>query len=157
MYYIDTMTQKLDAFDFDGSTGSITNRRCVYNFDKDSNDGNFLGYPDGMTIDSNDTLWIAMWDGWCVYNVDPVQKVIVAKYDIPCQRVTSCAFGGKNLDQLYVTSANCGLRLDVGEEKWLREQKDAGKLFVLDFHGTSVKGVKASRFKFGLSERGMGR
>ena len=81
MYYIDTMTQKLDAFDFDGSTGSITNRRCVYNFDKDSNDGNFLGYPDGMTIDSNDTLWIAMWDGWCVYNVDPVQKVIVAKYD----------------------------------------------------------------------------
>ena len=94
----------------------------MYNFDKDSNDGNFLGYPDGMTIDSNDTLWIAMWDGWCVYNVDPVQKVIVAKYDIPCQRVTSCAFGGKNLDYTsQVQTAGCALD-DEGEEKWLREQ-----------------------------------
>ena len=47
MYYIDTMTQKLDAFDFDGSTGSITNRRCVYNFDKDSNDENRLKGKNG--------------------------------------------------------------------------------------------------------------
>ena len=60
------------------------------------------------------------------------------------------------MKQLYVTTANCGLRLDVGMDKWMKEQPDAGKLFVLDFdndddgNNNNIKGVKASRFRYGL-------
>ena len=177
MYYIDTPTMNVDAFDFDGTNGTISNRRIVYTFpsnnDDDDDDGNdqqqqqsssttttttvkFMGYPDGMTIDDQDMLWIAMWDGWCIIRLDPIKGNIIQKYHIPSQRVTSCAFGGKNLKQLYVTTANCGLRLDVGMDKWMKEQPDAGKLFVLDFdndddgNNNNIKGVKASRFRYGL-------
>ena len=70
-----------------------------------------MGYPDGMTIDDQDMLWIAMWDGWCD-TFGSNKGNIIQKYNIPSQRVTSCAFG-VHLKQLYVTTANCGLRLDV--------------------------------------------
>lgn len=99
MYYIDTQTLKVDAFDFDGKHGTISNRRCIYDFSKEANNNEFLGYPDGMTIDENDTLWIAMWDGWSILHVDPLKKKIIGTYKVPSQRVTSCAFGGANLDK----------------------------------------------------------
>ena len=58
MYYIDTPTMAVSAFDYDGATGDITNKRTVFTFPADKSEG----YPDGMTIDTDGTLWIACWE-----------------------------------------------------------------------------------------------
>jgi xylono-1,5-lactonase len=65
-------------------------------------------YPDGMTVDAEDCLWIAFWDGWCVRRLTPAGQVI-AELKVPVQRPTSCAFGGPGFDQLFITSARRGL------------------------------------------------
>lgn len=69
------------------------------------------GFPDGMTTDANGCLWIAFWDGWCIrcFNPDGAQ---LRRIDLPVARPTSCAFGGSDLDQLFITSARTGLSGD---------------------------------------------
>jgi len=63
------------------------------------------GYPDGMTIDSRDRLWVAHWLGSCVACYDPVTGETLAKIDLPTPRVTTCCFGGADFRTLYVTTA----------------------------------------------------
>ncbi len=81
------------------------------------------GFPDGMTVDCDDHLWIAFWDGWCIRRLSPEGEV-VDEIDLPVQRPTSCAFGGPKLDRLYVTSARFGL-----SDAALKKQPEAGGLF----------------------------
>lgn len=121
MYYIDTPTQRVDTFDFDPTTGSIENRRAAIQVDTE------LGSPDGMTIDENGHLWIAMWDGAAVTHWDPQSGELLAVYELPVSRVTSCAFGGTARRTLYVTTASAGLSSET-----LVEQPLAGSLFALD-------------------------
>ena len=71
-------------------------------------DGPDEGYPDGMTVDADACLWIAFWDGWCVRRYSPEAKCL-AEIRLPVARPTSCAFGGPDLDRLYVSSASIGL------------------------------------------------
>ncbi len=66
------------------------------------------GFPDGMTVDAQDHVWVAFWDGWCLRRLSPAGEV-VARIDLPVQRPTCPAFGGELLQQLYVTSARVGL------------------------------------------------
>jgi len=100
MYYIDTPTGRVDALDYDDSTGNISNRRTAVTVAPG------LGHPDGMTIDAEGMLWVAMWDGAAVLRYNPLTGQQLARIDLPGVRnVTSCAFGGKNLDQLYITTA----------------------------------------------------
>jgi sugar lactone lactonase YvrE len=66
------------------------------------------GYPDGMTVDAEDHVWIAFWDGWCVRRLSP-EGEIVTQIALPVQRPTCPVFAGDSLDQLYVTSATIGL------------------------------------------------
>ncbi len=119
MYYIDTATQRMDVFDFDLAAGSAVDRRPFITFDES------FGIPDGMTIDAEGCLWVAFYDGWAVRRFTPsgeLQRTV----ELPVARATSCAFGGPDLDQLYVTSARDGLsRAD------LAEQPHAGNLFVI--------------------------
>jgi sugar lactone lactonase YvrE len=99
-WYIDTPTRRIDAFDYDLASGRISNRRPAVVFP----DG--VGFPDGMTIDAEDTLWVAMWDGGAVLRCDPRRGTIVERLAVPGARnITSCAFGGNTLDTLYITSA----------------------------------------------------
>ena len=119
MYHNDSARQLTYVFDVD-EAGAATNRRTFASY------GEGDGYPDGMTVDSEDCLWIAFWDGWCVRRFSPSGKRL-AEIALPVQKPTSCAFGGAGLDRLYVTSASIGLGASA-----LEEQPCAGGLFMLD-------------------------
>lgn len=99
MYYIDTRLQRVDAFDYDLGTGNITQRRVAFTVPADQ------GRPDGMTLDAEGMLWIAHWEGWRVTRWDPLTGRLLQTIQVPVARVTSCAFGGPNLDQLFITTA----------------------------------------------------
>ncbi len=118
MYYIDSQTFRVDAFDFDADSGSISNRRPVINIPED------YGKPDGMTIDVDGMLWVALFRGHCVTRWNPETAEMLARVEVPVANVTSCCFGGHDLDTLYITSARAGL-----DEESLEEQPLAGSLF----------------------------
>jgi sugar lactone lactonase YvrE len=132
MYYIDTPTRQISAFDYDVVSGNIRNRRVAITVPEE------LGYPDGMTIDSQGKLWIALWGGGCVSRWDPISGVLLATLELPVRQVTSCAFGGPDLTDLYVTTARLGM-----DELTLCEQPLAGALFRFQM---DVAGVEAFEF-----------
>lgn len=103
MYYIDTRTHRVDAFDFDLASGAATGRRTHIEVPHD------VGAPDGMTIDANDDLWVALWGGGAVSHWSGKSGELIDLYEIPAQLVTSCSFGGSDLATLYVTTARIGL------------------------------------------------
>lgn len=118
LYENDSARQITYAFDLDAD-GNAANRRTFLRFDEGD------GYPDGMTVDSEGSLWIAFWDGWCVRRFSP-EGELLRTVEIPVSRPTSCAFGGPNLDRLYVTSASRDL-----DEAALAMQPKAGGLFMV--------------------------
>lgn len=130
LYHNDSARQTVYAFDLapDGSAG---NRRVHLQF------GAGDGYPDGMTVDADDCLWIAFWDGWYLRRFAPDGQMI-AQVPVPVQRPTSCAFGGADLDQLFITSASRDL--SVAERA---AQPLAGGLFMLK---PGVRGVADTPF-----------
>jgi sugar lactone lactonase YvrE len=103
MYYIDTPTLKVKAFDYDDASGNITNPRTAVEIPEEA------GNPDGMAIDSEDKLWIAHWGGFCVARWDPETGSMMQKIEVPAPQVTSCSFGGNDLDILYITTAREGM------------------------------------------------
>jgi sugar lactone lactonase YvrE len=102
-----------------GSDGRFTDKALFLEF------GDEDGSPDGMTVDAEGCVWIAVWDGWCVRRFSP-EGELIQTVELSVQRPTSCAFGGPNLDRLYITSANIGL-----DEKALKMQPNAGGLFMI--------------------------
>lgn len=118
MYFIDSPTRQVVAYDYDADTGEVANERVVVDVPAAE------GTPDGMAIDAEGKLWIAMWGGWQVCRFDPGSGRLIESISLPVARVSSCAFGGPNLDWLYITTARKGLR-----EEDLREQPLAGGLF----------------------------
>jgi sugar lactone lactonase YvrE len=119
MYYIDSPTQKVVAYDYENSTGRIANPRTVIEVD-----GKTMGYPDGTAIDEEGMLWIAHWDGGRVRRWDPRTGAVLAEIGLPVSRPTSCAFGGEDFSVLYITSA----RTRLSPEK-LSGEPLAGSLF----------------------------
>lgn len=118
IYYIDTPTRRVVAFDFVLETGEIENQRTVVNFfDQD-------GSPDGMAVDEEGMLWIAHWGGSRVSRWNPSTGRVLDQIILPTMYVTSCCFGGKNLDELYITTARRG-----SEQQIPSEQSYAGALF----------------------------
>jgi sugar lactone lactonase YvrE len=133
-YYIDTPTFKVDAFDYDNETGEISNRRTVIEIPKEE------GFPDGMCIDAAGMLWIAHWGGWQVTRWDPATGKKIDAIKLPVSQVTSCCFGGENLDSLYVTCAREGLT-----EAQLDKEPLAGSLFVI--HNIETNGITPNLFQ----------
>jgi sugar lactone lactonase YvrE len=133
-YYIDTPTSEVTAFDYDVATGKITNRRVAVSIPQEE------GFPDGMTIDAEDMLWIAHFGGWQVCRWNPKTGEKMRSLKLPVSQVTSCAFGGENLNDLYITTA----RKELAEDQ-LQEEPLAGALF--RFSNLPVKGVPAYEFK----------
>ncbi len=131
MYFIDSATRRVDVLDYDVETGQVGDRRPLVTLPEGA------GLPDGMTVDAEGCLWVVTWDGWSVrrYRASGELDRIVR---LPVARVTSCAFGGPDLGDLYVTSASTGL-----SEAELREQPLAGALFVVR---PGVRGLPATPF-----------
>ena len=125
-YYIDTPTRIVKAFDYDVSTGQIANPRAVIHFSES------LGWPDGMTSDMNGNLWIAMWGGAQVTRWNPNSGELLEQISIPALQSSACVFGGKNRNELYVTSARKGM-----SEADLKKYPLSGGLFkvVTKFEG----------------------
>lgn len=117
-YYIDTGTRRVDAFDYNIDTGQIANRRTIVSVPEE------LGKPDGMTIDAEGMLWVALWGGGCVVRWNPTDGALLQRISIPASQTTTCAFGGPDLADLYITSARQNL-----EEDGLASQPHAGGVF----------------------------
>jgi sugar lactone lactonase YvrE len=133
MYYIDTPTSQIKAYDYNNTSGDISNERVVVEIPEE------LGFPDGMTIDAEDMVWAGMWNGNAVIRFNPKTGEILQKVEIPAHNVTSCAFGGENLETLYVTTA----KIDMTNEE-LEKYPLAGSVFKVN---PGVKGVKSNFFK----------
>lgn len=133
MYYIDSPSFKVVAYDYDKTTGQISNKRTIV--EVATTDGS----PDGMTIDTEGMLWIAHWDGWQVTRWNPATGEKLFHFSLPVGRVTSCTFGGEKLEDLYITSAKVGLT-----EEALEKQPLAGSLFIIPDCG--FRGMPAFEF-----------
>tara|TARA_B100001778_G_scaffold332475_1_gene338870 strand:- start:1035 stop:1904 length:870 start_codon:yes stop_codon:yes gene_type:complete len=129
-YYIDSPTREVSVYDFDLSTGSINNKRRFISFSEED------GFPDGMTIDNEGRLWIAFWGGSKIMCVNPDSKAIEEVVSFPVSKITSCAFGGEKMDQLFITSA----KVQVNE----KDEPMAGKTFVVSL---GVKGLPSFNLK----------
>ncbi|HEY3497389.1 MAG TPA: SMP-30/gluconolactonase/LRE family protein, partial [Polyangiaceae bacterium] len=91
----------IERLDYDRASGALTNPARVYQAPEEE------GIPDGMTLDNEDNLWTARWDGGSVLVIDRNGK-LRDKLTIPVPRVSSATFGGPDLDHLYVTTASLG-------------------------------------------------
>jgi sugar lactone lactonase YvrE len=118
MYFIDSPTRAIDAFDFDLSSGAIANRRTVARIARGH------GFPDGMTLDADGCLWVALWSGGAVHRYTPA-GALDAVVPVPASRPTSCTFGGDDLGDLFITTA--GMKLSAAERA---QQPHAGGVFV---------------------------
>jgi sugar lactone lactonase YvrE len=131
MYYVDSLAHGVDAFSFDADTGALSERRRVAEIAPGD------GVPDGLTVDSDGAIWVAIWGGWCVRRYAPDGELLL-ELALPVSQVSSCIFGGADLETLYVTSA----RTELSEDALAREPH-AGSLFSFD---AGVRGRPAFRF-----------
>ncbi len=138
MYFIDTPTRRVDAFDYELATGNISNRRPAITFPANTEADQF-GAPDGMTGDAEGMLWVAHWGGSRVTRWNPESGELLNTIQLPVSQVTACAFGGPNLDELYITCARTGL-----SDEELTTQPLAGSLFKAK---PGVKGLAPNRYK----------
>jgi len=132
-YYIDTPTREVKAFDYDLSTGQIANPRVAIHV-PDS-----LGWPDGMTSDADGNLWIALWGGAQVTKWNPNAGKLLEQIAVPALHTSACVFGGKDMNELHITSARKGM-----SEADLKKFPLSGGLFKVV---TDVTGMPT--FKFG--------
>ena len=132
-YYIDTPTRVVKAFDYEIASGQIANPRTVIQVPES------LGWPDGMTSDSDGNLWIAMWGGAQVTQWNPGTGKLLEQIPLPALQTSSCVFGGKDMNELYVTSARKGM-----SEENLKKYPLSGGLFRVN---TNVVGMQT--FEFG--------
>jgi sugar lactone lactonase YvrE len=98
MYYIDSPVQRVDLFDFELASGRVDDRRPFVSIDKSE------GIPDGLTVDDEGGVWVALYGGSCVHRYDESGR-LDAVLEVPAKNVTSCCFGGGDGRSLFVTTA----------------------------------------------------
>jgi sugar lactone lactonase YvrE len=136
MYFAESMSRVVTAYDFDAATGTISGGRPFIRI------GAGVGLPpnavpDGLAVDAERCVWVAIWNGYCVVRVSP-DGAIVGRVDLPVSQVSSVSFGGPELADLYITSA----REDFDEAAAAREP-NAGGLFRVT---TPFRGLLPYRF-----------
>ena len=132
MYYIDSPTRRVDRFEVDPADGSAHRRSTLISLSAGT-----AGFPDGLAVDADGCLWVALWDGWAVHRYTPdgrLDRVL----ELPVARATACAFGGPELRDLYITTARADLSPDA-----LARQPWAGSLLVVPGAG---RGLPAAAF-----------
>lgn len=131
VYVTDMRHGQIVALDYDAAGGLVSNRRIFARVPAEE------GMPDGLIVDAEGFVWSGHWDGWRLTRYDPAGKV-ERQIRFPVQHVVSFAFGGRDLDQLYVTTAWWGFN-----EEERRRQPMAGDLFRVE---TGVKGLQEPLF-----------
>ncbi len=131
-YYIDTPTLQIQCFEYDAETAHLGTRRVVAEIPRAE------GAPDGMAIDSQDGLWVALFGGAKVIRINPKTGNVDYAVKVPAPNVTSCALGGPAFDELFITTARIGL-----SDELRRMYPFAGSLFSAR---VPFKGVPARRF-----------
>lgn len=116
LYLTDSFAFAVIAYPFDLDTGSLGEARVLWS-DREG------GYPDGLAVDTDGNLWIAFWEGWAVRCISPDGELL-REIRLPVSQASSCAFGGADLADLYVTTARYELTPET-----LKEQPHAGGLF----------------------------
>ncbi|CAF4879992.1 unnamed protein product [Pieris macdunnoughi] len=142
LYFIDSETKKIDAFDFDAAKGRISKRRTIlnlaeYSFMKASS----TPVAHSVTIDRNGYLWVALMHGGAVIRVNPETKKIVGKYKLPVSRITSLSWAGPNLEELIVTTSQRNM-----EKEEIEKEPLSGALYILHKLGTG--GVPDHKLSF---------
>jgi sugar lactone lactonase YvrE len=132
-YFIDSATYQVHQYQYDRNNGNILFERSVISIDERH------GMPDGMTIDGEDHLWIALFNGGKVIRVNAETGAIVFEVDVPVPKVTSCAFGGRDLNELYITTASY-----LMDKKQLKKYPLSGSLFKA---GVPFKGILSNEMK----------
>ncbi len=128
MYLADSISQKILVSDFDLADDFVPHFRELITID--------TGYPDGLAVDAEGCIWLAVWGGGRIIRISP-QGAIISEHHFPVTQASSCAFGADGT--LYVTSA----RKELSESE-LAKQSLAGSLFTL---ATDTAGVQVSKFK----------
>ena len=132
-HFIDTPTRQVKSFDYDVETGAIANPRTAITVPE------VFGWPDGMTSDQQGNLWIALWGGAQITKWNPGTGQLLEQISVPAKNVSSCVFGGTDLNELYITSARKGL-----DDATLAKYPLTGGLFRLQ---TSVEGMPTFDFE----------
>ncbi len=127
-YFIDTPTRKVFSFEFDLKDGRLGEMGVAFDFGSTRLKGN----PDGMTIDSEGKLWVALFGGGKVVRVDPETHELLEEIDVPTPNVTSVTFGGENLNVLFITTASIHLK---------ESDKNAGFVY---YERTSYRGTESN-------------
>jgi len=130
-YLTDSPTRTIYVYDYSLETSKMSNKKVFVKLDEKD------GYPDGLCVDSEDYIWGAHWDGWKITRYTPDGKIDKV-YDLPVPNVSSCCFGGPNLDILFITSAQKGL-----SPQELQEAPLSGNTFYMQ---TNTKGQKTNFF-----------
>jgi sugar lactone lactonase YvrE len=113
VFYADTPTGRVDSFTFDATSGAFTDRRTFAEISGG-------GHPDGMAIDEEDGIWVALWGGSAVHRYDAAGR-LDRVVELPVSNVTACAFGGPDRRTLFITTSRQGIDSD--------DQPDAGAVF----------------------------
>jgi sugar lactone lactonase YvrE len=130
-YFIDTPTRQIKAYNFELESGEIEFEKVAIQIPEE------LGFPDGMCIDQEGMLWVAHYGGSGVYRWNPETGKLLDKIELPVPHVTSCCFGGKNLDMLLITTAQENLT-----ESQLKEFPMSGDVFLVK---TKVQGLQSNK------------
>jgi sugar lactone lactonase YvrE len=132
MYFVDSPTQRIDALDFDGATGTVSGRRTFAEVDPAD------GLPDGLVVDADGFVWLCLFGGGAIRRYAP-DGTLASHVPLPVTNPTCPAFGGPDLRTLYVTSARHRLT-----EAQLAAEPQAGAVVALD---PGVAGLPARRFR----------
>ncbi|OYX16094.1 MAG: regucalcin [Algoriphagus sp. 32-45-6] len=132
-YFIDTPTKKIQEFAFDPESGAIEFRRIAVEISEG------LGFPDGMCIDREGMLWVAHYAGSGVYRWNPNTGQLLDKIELPVPHVTSCCFGGENLDLMLITTAQENL---TGDD--LEKYPQSGDVFLVSVEVGGLESFQAA-------------
>jgi len=130
-YFIDTPTRKIQEFAFDPESGEIMFRRIAVEIPKG------MGFPDGMCIDREGMLWVAHYAGSGVYRWNPKTGELLDKIELPVPHVTSCCFGGDDMDVMLITTAQENLSTDD-----LKKYPQSGDVFLVN---VEVEGLESNQ------------
>lgn len=120
-YYVDSLAYTLEVFEYDSRNHILGEPKTLRTFPRDQ------GLPDGLSIDAEGQIWLAVWGGSAVLRIDSSTGEILEQVDLPVTQVTSCCFGGPDNRTLFITSARGGL-----SDEDLTEQPHAGSIFAAD-------------------------